>query len=267
MTTKAIEVLHRGGHVSEAIPRRTRQDRFYFRMSLFCLAIGVLGFVPTYWIQVPAGTISLPPLVHLHGLIFTAWLVMLAVQSWLAASGRLRRHRDWGLAGIALATLVVAVGLAAASATLKQRIAEGHVDGGQAFLIVSVAAMAGFAVVFSAAVANIRRPDWHKRLVIVATFFLLPAAVARLIGFLLNGMRWGSWAALRPPPPASSPLRAMLLLDLVILVVMLWEWLSDGRVHPAWIWGLGSLLTVHLLLVPLSSTGAWLAFANWFARF
>ena len=162
---------------------------------------------------------------------------------------------------------MVAVGLAAASATLKQWIAEGHADGGKAFLIVMVAAMSGFAVMFAAAIANIRRPDWHKRLMIVATFFIMPAAASRLIGFLLNGMRWGSWPGVRPPPPVYGPLRAMLLLDFIILVVMLYEWRSERRIHPAWMWGLGALVSVHLLLVPLSSTAAWLAFADWFARF
>jgi hypothetical protein len=102
------------------------EDRFFFRLSGFCLIVGVLGFAPTYWLQIVAGTVAVAPMIHLHGAVFTAWLVFLTWQSWLAAQGKLRRHRAWGKVGISLATLVVVIGVGAAIQTLEARLARAR---------------------------------------------------------------------------------------------------------------------------------------------
>ena len=70
------------------------------------------GFAPTYWLQLPAGTFVGSPLLHLHGLLFSAWTLYLLLQTILAARGRIGRHRAWGLLGISLATAMVLVGFA-----------------------------------------------------------------------------------------------------------------------------------------------------------
>ena len=47
-------------------------SRFYPGLSAACLGIAVVGFMPTYWLQLAPGTFDGPSLVHLHAWLFSA---------------------------------------------------------------------------------------------------------------------------------------------------------------------------------------------------
>ena len=74
-------------------------ERFYVRMAATFVAIAVIGFAPTYWVPMARGTLSVPPIVHIHGLLFFGWTLLFWAQTSLAAGGRLARHRELGAAG------------------------------------------------------------------------------------------------------------------------------------------------------------------------
>ena len=118
------------------LARPVTRTRFYFWLSVVCLAIGVGGFAPTYWLQISLGSFDGTPLMHIHGLVFTAWLLLLVGQNWRIAQGRIDHHRAWGLAGIALATLMLTVGWVTAIVGLSDRFAAGYGDDARIFLIV-----------------------------------------------------------------------------------------------------------------------------------
>jgi hypothetical protein len=86
---------------------RSTSPRFYVGLSTACLAIAVVGFVPTYWMQLAPATFEGSPLLHLHAWLFSAWPLYLLVQTALAAQGQVARHRALGLFGISLATAIV----------------------------------------------------------------------------------------------------------------------------------------------------------------
>ena len=153
-------------------PPRQQVDRFYVGMALACVLIAFGGFAPTYWLQLVPGTFVGPPLLHIHRLLFEAWPVLLLTQALLVANKRLDLHRAFGLAGISLATAMVVIGLAAAIQTLNAGLAVGYGDRSRAFLILPVSAIGLFACFFVAAIANIRRPEAHKRLMLLATISL-----------------------------------------------------------------------------------------------
>jgi hypothetical protein len=99
--------------------------RFYVGLSTACLAIAVIGFMLTYWLQLAPSTFDGPPLVHLHAVLFSAWPVYFLMQTLLAARGQVARHRAWGLLGVSLATAMVLVGIALANDVLVTRLEEG----------------------------------------------------------------------------------------------------------------------------------------------
>ncbi len=57
----------------------------------------------------------------MHGAVFTAWLALFIAQTQLVAARRLDLHMRLGVAGIALAVLTVAAGLAAAFVAPRYR--------------------------------------------------------------------------------------------------------------------------------------------------
>src|SRR5665811_2230317 len=87
---------------------------FYFYMALSCAAVAFLGFAPTYWLPMAAGTFKSNPIVHVHGMVFFSWVLFFSFQTWLAASGRLARHRAVGMVGISFATAMTIFGSLAA---------------------------------------------------------------------------------------------------------------------------------------------------------
>ena len=185
----------------EIEPVREKVRLFYVWMAAACAVVAFGGFAPTYWLQLPAGTFVGSPLVHIHGALFSSWTLLLLSQTLLVANGRLRNHRAWGLAGISLATAMVFMGLAAAIQTLTAGLRAGYGDHSRAFLILPVSGMVLFAGFFIAAIANIQRPEAHKRLMLLATITLLQAAMARIFFVLITGGGPG----LRPGTRAATP--------------------------------------------------------------
>jgi uncharacterized membrane protein YozB (DUF420 family) len=251
---------------TQALQSRQRHlvhSRMFLWLALACAAIAILGFVPTYWLQLPAGTFVGTPLIHIHGALNTAWVLFLISQAWLVSRGKIRNHRDWGLAGIALATLVVVIGYVTAISSLQERLARGEGDAARAFLVTPLTAMTLFAVFTAGAIACTHRPEWHKRLMVAGTVSLVEAAAARVAFLIAVGHRPGLRPGLVAPPPEAMPTVVGLLLQIVIVAGMIHDKRTRGSVHPAWIVAITVSVSALLLKVPLSHTPAWLAFANW----
>ncbi len=162
-----------------------RRSKFYFYMSLACAAVAFLGFAPTYWSPLAAGTFKGHPVIHIHAAIFFSWTVFAAFQTWLAASGRVGRHRMTGMAGISLATAMTLFGILATIVQMRNAAALGFADAGKAFAIVPLGGIFFFAAAFTLATASVRNPEWHKRLMLLAMICILDAPIARWFMVLL----------------------------------------------------------------------------------
>src|SRR5436190_17299795 len=103
--------------------QRRRFDHVYFSVVSVLMAAGVgIGFARTYAARVAAGTTT--PLIHVHGVIFAAWMLLFVAQAALVAAGRPRLHRRVGVAGVFFAALMLVVG------TVTGVIAARHGYGG-----------------------------------------------------------------------------------------------------------------------------------------
>ncbi len=240
---------------------------FFVWMASAFVLVAFAGFAPTYWLQLPAGTFVGSPLLHLHGLLFSAWTLFFLVQTTFAARGRLDRHRAWGLLGISLATAMVLVGFATADQGLRNRLAAGFGDRARAFHIASTSMIAVFGVLVFAAIATVRRPEVHKRLMLLATIAVLPPPVARLFLAVSVGIGPGLRPGLSPPRTVESVLAPSLVADAFILVAVLYDWRHRGRPHPAYLIGGASIVMVQLLRIPISTTQWWYGVADFLAHF
>lgn len=164
-----------------------RIGSFYTWMAVACVATAFLGYVPTYWQPLAAGKFAAHPIVHIHGAMMFSWTLFALVQTSLVSVGRVALHRSVGLIGISLATVLTLLGPLAALNSFETAMAVNAAKEGEAFLIVPLSIIATFAVLFILAVANIGRPQVHKRLMLLATISLLNAPVARpLLTWVLN---------------------------------------------------------------------------------
>ena len=228
---------------------------FYFYMALSCTAVAFLGFAPTYFVPVARGSFP-PPVIHFHGLLFFAWSLYFSFQTWLAASGQVTRHRTTGMIGVSLATAMTIFGFLAAVNSMQRAAALGLKDEGIAFSIVPLSGILFFAVVFVLAVAAVRRPETHKRLMLLAGISILDAAVARwFLTFLAPPGPPG-------PPPVPVTIPPALVAALLLVAAIIFDWRTRGRPHPVYVHGGLALVAVKLLNWPISTTAAWHAFAG-----
>jgi hypothetical protein len=228
-------------------------------MAVACAAVAVLGFAPTYFLPIVQGSFTGSSLVHIHGLVFFGWTAFVIYQSWLVASGRTADHREVGLIGVALAATMVTLGMAVAIVAAHRGIAAGYVAESKAFLIVPPSALVLFALFVAFAIANVKRPEWHKRLLLMATISLLEAPIARW--FLVALAPPDAPANL--PPPVAVALMPGLISDLLIVAGMIYDWRTRGRPHPAYVIGLAAMLVMQFVREPLSRTPLWDAIATW----
>src|SRR3712207_2906720 len=84
---------------------RRRERMFYTGMAVAAAAVVFAGFARTYYLKPYFGTPSLTPLLHLHGVLFTSWIVLFVVQTTLVAVRRVNVHRRLGAVGGAVAVL------------------------------------------------------------------------------------------------------------------------------------------------------------------
>lgn len=245
---------------SAAMP--ATRTHFYFGMALTCGLVGVLGFVPTYWAPLAAGSVAEAPIVHLHAALFTAWSLFFIAQTGLVAGGHTAHHRAFGLAGISLATAMLFVGLATAIHSAHALVAAGFGDRARGFMIVPVTTIMFFALAVGIAIANRGRPEVHKRWMLIGSVAILMAAVARIVRFL----RFGTEVPAGPPPIEMSVVPA-LGTDLLIVAAMIYDWRTRGRVHPVYWVGGGAWLAIQLGRIPFSKTPQWQAAADWLLGF
>ena len=236
-------------------------EQFYVRIAAACLVVAVVGFTPTYWLPLFRGTLNVPAISHLHAAVFYSWTLLFLAQTWLAANRKLTRHREWGVAGVALATTMVFVGMAAAITSLKQSTADGFGDAVRAFTVIPVSGLVFFVALFTIALMKVRQLDIHKRLMLVATVSLLQAAVGRWFVIFIAPVPLGGGPV--SPPPVFVTIMPGLISDLLIVAAMVHDRKTTGRVHPVyWIAG-GALVALQVLRVPLSTTAAWTQVAHW----
>jgi len=225
---------------------------FYLSMTLAIALAVYVGFARSFFLRplFPTWPSPAEPVIYLHGALFSAWCVLLVVQSSLVTAGRTHVHRRLGVWGTGLAASMVALGTHAA--LVAARRPSGFVGvpvPALQFLAVPLFDMVLFGSFVTLAVVWRRDPQAHKRWMLLATLNLVTAAIARWPGVM-----------------GGSPLVYFLLTDLFLVPLVLWDRKTRGRVHPATAWGGALIVVSHPLRLAVSASTAWLALAGWLVR-
>jgi hypothetical protein len=232
-----------------AITSRRRERMFYIGMAVLVVGTVFAGFAPTYYLRPYFATAPLQPLLHVHGLIFTSWILLFLIQTTLVAAHRVDIHRRLGILGGVIAALMVVIGITTAIIRAKQGAAPPGIPP-LSFLTVPLGDMSVFTIFVVAGFYFRRRPDVHKRLMLFATISIVTAAIARL-----------PFAFLQAGPPAFFGLT-----DVFILACVAYDLLSRGRIHRATLWGGLLIIASQPLRLFIGGTHAWITFATWLTQ-
>ena len=233
--------------ISKQRQSKSRERLFYIGMVIAIVITVFAGFSRTFYLRPYFQTQALIPLLILHGVVFSSWIVLLVTQTTLVATKRMRTHMRLGIAGGLLASLMILIGTVTAIVRAKGPSPVPGVNP-LSFLTIPLGDMLVFATLVGMAFYFRRRADMHKRLMLLATIAILPAAVARLPFAFIQ--QYG-------------PLAFFGLSDLFIVPCLIYDIVTRRRPHRATVLGGALIVISHPLRLVIGNTHAWLAFATW----
>ena len=148
-------------------------------MALLVFAGFAQSFYLSHWFDQDSRN-SVDPVFYYHGLVFTAWILLLVAQPTLIALGRFTDHRRLGQLGVAVTIAVVIFGVYAAPEAASRPHESASPPKTLEFVGVVLFGIFMYALLVASAIALRHRPQYHKRLMLLATINLLQAAVVRL---------------------------------------------------------------------------------------
>jgi hypothetical protein len=177
-------------------------------------------------------TFAAPALVHVHAVLFFGWVFIYLTQNLLVAKNAISWHRRLGWIGAFWLAPMLVLGFAVTISMVRQ----GHAPfffRPLHFLIFNPLTLVTFAALTAAAVALRRQTMWHRRLHFCGMSLLLGPGFGRLLPLpLLQPFAWeATFAAcmLFPFAGMAADLR------------------RSGRIHQAWWWGVGAMITCFAL--------------------
>lgn len=203
---------------------------FYFSMSLLVAAIVVAGFQRTVNDNLFHPAVRRPFILWIHASAFAAWVIFFICQSALVRIHKVSWHRFLGWFGAGLATVMVVLGVTTAIVMARFDAVQLHQSGTDAFLSVPFFDMIAFGPCIALAIYWRKRPEFHRRLIFVATCVLLDAAFGRFDYLFDHNLFYAC-------------------LDLVIVLGVARDLLVDGRVHKVYRWALPLLIIGESLAV------------------
>lgn len=228
---------------------RDRANLFYLGFGLFALAVVLTGFSTTYIIPMARRSFSAPWVVHLHGASALGWVLLLIYQARLVGTRRTPQHRRLGQAGLPLALLVWATGIATALWAAKRDLPEIG-TAATSSLGGTATGLSLYLLLVIAAILARRRPDWHKRLIVLATIQVLWPAFFRLRHLLPMVPQPGIWLAI-------------VLAYLPIAVAALRDRMRYGWIHPVWLFAAPAVVIEQSLEFALFDQGVLRSFGQW----
>lgn len=203
---------------------------FYFSMSLLFATLVVWGFSRSVNDNLFHAAPPRPFLLWIHGAAFASWVAFFIAQSTLVRVQKASWHRFLGWFGVGLATAMVPLGTAIAIIMARFDAVQLHQSGTDAFLAIPFYDMIAFGVSIALAICWRKRPEFHRRLMFIATVGLMAAPLARF-DFLFNHNLF------------------YLCLDLLIVLGIVRDLVVDRRVHKVYLYALPALIVGQNLVI------------------
>ena len=237
---------------NSAVTRERMERVFYLLAACLFLVIVAVGFQHFYLHgrASDAGPVTqqIVPLVFLHGIAMSSWIVLFVVQSSLIVRGNRKLHMSLGVGGVVLAALLVVVGVTTAIASVHYNPeAYKEIWGARRFLSLMLINILGFGILAGIGLKYRRRPEVHRPMMLLATLFVAgPAGFFRIPS--ISGPLMGSIHNI------FAPWVPMLILGVVLVLV---KWLLTRTWDRYFALGFAGMVLACLLQVFVSSTSWW----------
>lgn len=220
--------------------------RFFTIMAFVMSAIIIAGF--SFNLAMGRSSFSAPWFLHVHGLVFLGWIGLYLAQHVTIATGNIALHKRLGQIAYVWIPLMVAAGVMVI-VTVARTTGGPFFFAMNEFFVSNLVALFTFGGLALWALRARRYTGWHRRLMLVAMSILTGPGLGRLL-----------------PAPLFMPNAWTVLITLTFifpLVGMAYDVRRDGRVHPAYWWGMGINVGLFVLSMLVAYTPAGYAFTEW----
>ena len=224
--------------------------RLFFVVMAAAVIVAVFaGFAPTFYLRGSfTQTRPMSVLLHVHGIVFSAWVSLFLVQTLLIERGSRRLHQRLGWVGAGIAAAMVVLVTAAVIEQLRR--ANGFPPPPLA-LALSAFDIIVFAMLVGAALYYRRRSDWHKRLMLSASILLLGAPMFRVVIHVIG-----------TADMAKVSIASTLLVDAFFLPCFAYDLLTRRRIHPAYLVAFVLILLDQVAQATVVSWTPWIDFSQ-----
>jgi hypothetical protein len=214
-------------------------------MSLLMVAIVVSGFSQSVDANLFHAAVPRPTILWFHGAAFSAWVLFFVFQSALVRTHNVKLHRSMGWFGAGLGATMVPLGVVTAIVMGRFDIHVLHEPGVEDFLIIPFYDMVAFGTLLSLAILLRKKPDFHRRLLFIATAGLLDAAFGRF-QYLFDTNLFA------------------VCMDSVMVLGVARDLLVDKRIHKVYLIALPCVFAVQILTIYTWRSAApwWMAIAH-----
>ncbi|MCH8617884.1 hypothetical protein [Undibacterium sp. TS12] len=228
--------------------RRGLDNYFYLGMAILIALIVAYGFGRNIEHRLLHPELIPPAILYLHAVVFTAWPLLFIIQSGLVSSANINWHRRLGVSAAVIGASLPVIGIA--TAIVMHNWHSERATGSPAFFSVSLNDMLTFAVAFGLAIYWRRKPEYHRRLMLIASASLTVAAFARFPRSLVPSLWWYAYV------------------DALVLLGILRDLLVIRQFHLVYRYGLPLLMISQAVAMYLFLTKPvwWVNFLHLFLR-
>jgi hypothetical protein len=228
----SVGLLGRGGFLDKY---------FYFGMSLLVAVVVVYGFSHTVDHDLIDAAPPRPWILWVHGAVFSGWVLFFILQSSLVRTRNVKIHRTLGWFGAGMAGLMTVLGISTAIVMDHFNFYVLHQAGEKIFFAIQALDMVSFTTLFWLAVYWRKKPEFHRRLILMATCVLLAAAFGRFPGV---GAGWAYFGV-----------------DGMIFLGVVRDLIVNRKVHAVYRYALPPLIVWQIFMVQV-----WVHHPAWWVR-
>ena len=193
-------------------------------------------------------TFAVPWLVHFHAWVMMGWVALYLMQNTLIFADNVALHRRLGWLSVVWLPAILVMGVLITRWSLQNRGGPPFFDQNQ-FLISNPLQLLGVVGLAATAVTVRRNTGWHRRLMFFAFAMLTGPGIGRLL----------------PSPfliPYAWYVEAVLPPILFAGIGMLADKRRYGRVHPAWLVGIVTVIGIQIVADLVAYSDAGIAFTR-----
>jgi len=219
---------------------------FYFAMSLVMTVVVVAGFSLTMGPRIIHPKTPPPTILYVHAFVFYGWLAFLIFQSALVRTHNVRLHRTLGWFGVAMGAVIPVLGTWTTITMTRIKVLVNHDQGAAAFMLVPLNDMVCFTVTFALAVYWRKKPEYHRRLILIATCALTAAGWGRFPGAFFQSNYFYAGV------------------DFLILLGVVRDWTVNRHVHVVYKYALPGFVAIQAFVIFTIGTNQqyWVKIAN-----